>query len=144
MSHDETKRPKVGVAALIYRDGKILMNKRHGSHGAGTWSVPGGHLEFEESWEECARREIMEEVGVEVRNVRFLAATNDIFKEEDKHYITIWITCDLVGPEPEIKEPHKILAIEWRSLNNLPSPLFEPCWTNLRLAVPQFFTGSPG
>lgn len=137
--HDETKRPKVGVAALIWRDGKIIMAKRHGSHGAGTWSIPGGHLEFGESWEDCVRREVMEEVGVEVANVQFLAITNDFFKHENKHYVTIWMTCDWTANEPESKEPEKIIGVAWRGLNDLPSPLFEPCWANLRAIKPSLF-----
>jgi 8-oxo-dGTP diphosphatase len=139
MQHDNTMRPKVGVAALIYRDGKVLMTKRHGSHGAGTWSVPGGHLEFGESWEECIKRETMEEVGVEISNIQFLEATNDIFESEGKHYVTIWLTADWVANEPESKEPEKIIGVEWSDLNNLPSPLFEPCWTNLRATKPELF-----
>ena len=138
--HDETKRPKVGVAALIFRDNKLIMTRRDGSHGAGTWSVPGGHLEFNESWEDCIKREVVEEVGVEISNVTFLAATNDIFLDEGKHYITIWVTADWVANEPESKEPDKIAAVAWHTLDKLPSPLFEPCWTNLRKTKPDLFT----
>lgn len=38
--------PRIGVGVLIFRDGKLLLGKRRGSHGAGDWSAPGGHLEF--------------------------------------------------------------------------------------------------
>jgi 8-oxo-dGTP diphosphatase len=137
MSHDETKRPKVGIAAFIYRDGKFLMTKRHGSHGAGAWSVPGGHLEFGESWEDCIKRETMEEVGIEIGNVQFMATTNDIFESEDKHYITIWLTADWVANEPAIGEPDKILELAWCTFDDLPQPLFEPCWKNLRKEKPE-------
>jgi 8-oxo-dGTP diphosphatase len=139
MQHNENKRPKVGIAVFIFRDGKFLMTRRHGSHGTGTWSIPGGHLEFNESWEECIKRETMEEVGVEITNVQFLSATNDIFEKEDKHYVTIWLTADWANNEPEIKEPHKILDIQWRNFQDLPAPLFEPCWKNLRADKPELF-----
>jgi len=139
MSHDESKRPKVGVAVVIWQGGKILMLKRHGSHGAGTWSIPGGHLEYEESWEACAKREVMEEVGINITNIRFFAATNDIFADEGKHFISIWVECDLVSGEPKIMEPHKILDLQWCTLQDLPVPLFEPCWRNLRAIRPELF-----
>ncbi|WP_134596929.1 NUDIX domain-containing protein, partial [Pseudomonas aeruginosa] len=38
--------PQVGVGVLILRDGKVLLGRRKGSHGAGCWSAPGGHLEL--------------------------------------------------------------------------------------------------
>jgi 8-oxo-dGTP diphosphatase len=132
-------RPKVGVAAIIWRDGKAIFYKRRGSHGAETWSVPGGHLEQGESWEACAARETLEEVGVKIKNVRFLAATNDIFEAEGKHYISIWMEADWDANEPVSMEPDKVIDIQWRSLNDLPSPLFEPCWQNLRAIKPDRF-----
>ena len=44
---------------------------RLGSHGAGTYALPGGHLEMGESWEACAAREVLEETGLEVSGLRF-------------------------------------------------------------------------
>ena len=80
----DNHRPSVGVAVLIWKDGKILLYERAGSHGHGTWSIPGGHLEYGESWERCARREVLEEIGVTLKNVRYLATTNDIFEKDYK------------------------------------------------------------
>lgn len=133
------KHIKVGLAVLVWRDDKIIFFKRRGSHGHGTWSVPGGHLEFGESWEECASREIMEEVGSKIKNIRLLAATNDFFPKEDKHYITIWMKADWKSGEPRSMEPEKVTNVEWRGLHDLPSPLFEPCWSNLRKIKPDLF-----
>jgi 8-oxo-dGTP diphosphatase len=45
------ERPKVGIGVIVYRKGKILIGKRLSHHGAGTWEIPGGHLEFGESFE---------------------------------------------------------------------------------------------
>lgn len=55
------------TAALIWRDSKILITKRReGRHLAGYWEFPGGKQELGESLEECLRREISEELGVNV------------------------------------------------------------------------------
>lgn len=121
---------RVGVGVFIFKDGKFLMQQRQGAHGAGTWSVPGGHLEFGESFEETARREVLEETGLEITNVRFGAVTNDNFVEEGKHYVTVWMISDWKNGEPRITEPDKCLKQEWRSFDNLPSPLFLP-WNQL-------------
>lgn len=136
-----TKIPHVGVgvACFVWKDGKFLMQQRHGAHGQGTWSVPGGHLEFGESWEECARREVLEETGVQITNVRFFAVTNDMFAEKGKHYISIWMEADWASGNPSIIEPDRCTDQGWYNFASLPSPLFEPCWQNLRLVKPELF-----
>jgi ADP-ribose pyrophosphatase YjhB (NUDIX family) len=66
----------------------------------GTWSLPGGHLDLDESFEDCAVREIREETGIVLQqeDVRFLTAINDHMDEDLKHYITIFMGCYLPGP----------------------------------------------
>ena len=140
--HDASQRPKIGIAVFIRRDGKFVVTKRAGAHGEGTWSIPGGHLEYGESWEQCAQREAMEEIGSEITNVQFLTVTNDIFTAENKHYVTVWMTADWQANEPESKEPDKITSVQWTDFAHLPEPLFEPCWSNLRAALPTLFTES--
>jgi len=136
---NDSKRPNVGACVLIWRDGKILLIERRGSHGHGAWATPGGHLEFGENWEECVKREAMEEIGVEIKNVRFLAATNDIFPSHDKHYVSIWMEADWAANEPQNMEPEKAGGIAWHTLTDLPSPLFEPSWSNLKKLKPELF-----
>jgi 8-oxo-dGTP diphosphatase len=118
--------PRVGVAVIIERDGQVLLVKRKNAHGAGTWALPGGHLEFGESLEECAIREIHEEVGVTISGTSFAALTNDIFASEDKHYITIWMRGTLISGEPCIAAHREVSEVSWFSWNDLPSPLFLP------------------
>ncbi|EUC44336.1 hypothetical protein COCMIDRAFT_98397 [Bipolaris oryzae ATCC 44560] len=111
----EAQRPKVGVAAIIHDEaGNIIMGERAGSHGAGTFQCPGGHLEYSESFAATAAREVLEETGLEVGNIKFLTATNDVFGE-GKHYVTIFVTCTIVGEEKVAKpmEPHKCAAWVW-------------------------------
>lgn len=119
-------RPKVGVAAIVIRDGQVLLTKRKGAHGAGSWAVPGGHLEFGETPEECARRETLEEVGVVITNARFRALTNDIFEAEGKHYITIWMQGDYMSGEPRLAAESEVAEVGWFAWDALPSPLFTP------------------
>jgi 8-oxo-dGTP diphosphatase len=119
-------RPKVGVAVIIRKDNKILLGKRIGSHGAGTWAFPGGHLEFGETPEQCAQREVFEETGLLLENFLRHGYTNDIFNVENKHYITLFIISDLLQGEPKIKEAGKCESWEWFDWNNLPKNLFIP------------------
>jgi 8-oxo-dGTP diphosphatase len=130
----------VGLAIFIWRDGKFLTLRRKGAHASNTYSVPGGHIEFGETWEETAIRETEEEVGLKIKNIRFMAATNDIMPNDGKHYVSIWMEADWESGEPTIMEPHKADTLEWHTFRDLPSPLFEPCWANLRAARPDLFT----
>jgi 8-oxo-dGTP diphosphatase len=130
----------VGVGVFVWKDGKFLMGERRGSHGTGTWSVPGGHLEFGESWAETARREVKEETALEIANVRLLTVTNDIFENDNKHYVTIWIEADWAAGEPIITEPDKYIGQKWCDFSSLPAPLFEPCWQNLKQIRPDLFS----
>ncbi len=127
----ENKRPKVGVGVIVVKDGKALLGKRKNAHGEGSWSFPGGHLEFNESWEDCASRETMEETGIAIKNIRFGAATNDIFQSEGKHYITIFMLADYDSGEVKVMEPEKCERWEWFKWDNFPQPLFIPV-QNLR------------
>jgi len=120
------ERPKVGIGVWILKDGKVLLGKRKGSHGEGTWAPPGGHLEFGESWEECALREVGEEAGIKIKNLRFVAATNDVFKDSGKHYVTIYILSDFESGEPENLEPEKLEKWDWFEWDSFPEPLFLP------------------
>jgi 8-oxo-dGTP diphosphatase len=119
------ERPRVGVGVLILKDGKVLLGKRGFSHGIGSWCPPGGHLEFGESLEDCARREVLEETGIRISNIRFVTATNDIF-EEGKHYITLHILADWESGEPKVMEPDKLESLQWFAWESLPEPLFLP------------------
>ncbi len=120
------KRPKVGLGVCVVKDGKVLLGQRLNAHGDGTWSFPGGHLEFAESFEECARREVAEETGLIIKNLRFVTATNDIFPKENKHYITIYVCADWSKGKPHVLEPDKMIKWQWFEWDELPQPLFIP------------------
>lgn len=126
----DKKQVQVGTAVFIFKDGKFLMMKRRGSHGAGTWAPPGGKMEFGEAFEDTARREVKEEVGLDIADVRLVGVTNDLFPADEKHFITLWLTSSYAGGEPKIMEPEKCTAIEWRTFDDLPSPLFST-WDTL-------------
>lgn len=128
-SHME-KVTRVGIGVFIFKDGAFLMGQRRNAHGDGTWSLPGGHLEFGETFEETAQREVLEETGLTITNIRFGAVTNDHFKSEDKHYVTVWMLSDWQSGTEQILEPDKCTALEWRTFNDLPEPLFLP-WQQL-------------
>ena len=120
------QRPVVGLGVFIMKEGKFLLIKRKGAHGEGSWGLVGGHLEFGESFDDCAKREAQEEVGVVIDNIRFAHVTNDLFKEEQKHYLTIFCIAEYSGGEVTNRELDKCEQFGWFSWEEMPSPLFFP------------------
>jgi len=118
----DATRPRVGMGVLILKDGKVLMSLRKNSHGAGGYQFPGGHLENMESFEECAKRETMEETGLEIENVRFQLLSN-VKTFAPKHYVHIGVTADWKSGEAQQLEPEKNGPWQWYSLSDLPQPL---------------------
>lgn len=120
---EKDQRPKVGVGVMILKDGKVLLGKRKGSHGEGQYAWPGGHMEYMESFEECAKRETLEETGIQIKNIRFLRLLN-LKEYAPKHYVDIGLIADWESGEPQIMEPDKIETWDWYNIDNLPQPLF--------------------
>ncbi len=120
------KRPGVGLGVIILREGRVLLGRRRNAHGEGSWSCPGGHLEFGETIEECARRETREETGMEIQLVRHAAFTNNLFEDRGKQYVTLYVTAEWKSGEPENLEPEYCDGWEWFGWDRLPEPLFPP------------------
>ncbi|KAJ5776059.1 uncharacterized protein N7511_001070 [Penicillium nucicola] len=133
---------QVGVGVFILNpEGKFVIGKRQGSLGAGTWALPGGHLEFGESFETCAEREVLEETGQKISDVRFLTAANSIV-DGKKHYVTIFMGARVsANEEPKIMEPEKCEAWEWISWDEMKAGLGDG--RELFLPLTELFTQRP-
>ncbi|KAL2801959.1 NUDIX hydrolase domain-like protein [Aspergillus granulosus] len=112
---------RVGVAVFALNSkNEFVLGQRKGSHGAGTWALPGGHLEFNESFEKCAIREVNEETGLTISDVQFLTATNDVMLDDKKHYVTVFMIARVRdGQVPKILEPNKCAEWRWVSWEEL-------------------------
>lgn len=114
-------RPLIGIGVIAVCpkiDGEsVLVSERLSGHGRGSFQLPGGHLEFGESFEECARRELLEETNLQCSQVKLIYVTNSIFGEEDggpKHYVTLFLRVRIDDPtELKCLEPEKNSSWEW-------------------------------
>jgi 8-oxo-dGTP diphosphatase len=130
---EERMHPRIGVGVLVEKEDKILLGLRKGSHGASTWALPGGHLEFGESVEECAQRELLEETGLKAISCTLGPWVENVMENGKKHYITLLVTVDQFRGEVELREPDKCSGWEWFSWNALPEPLFAPLASFIQL-----------
>lgn len=104
---------RVGVAAVVADGDRWLVLRRRGTHGAGTWGLPGGHQEFGESPEQTAVREVAEETGLTVVAGARLGFTDDPMPEVGRHYVTLFVACEVVGGAARVAEPDKAFALDW-------------------------------
>ncbi len=123
---EKLNKPKVGVGVMILKNRKVLLGKRKGSHGEGEHAFPGGHLEYLESFEDCARREVDEECGVKIKNIRFQFLAN-VIKYAPKHYVHIGLLAEWADGIPKVLEPDKSESWNWYEFDKLPEPLFKMC-----------------
>ncbi len=128
------KFPKVGVGIMLLKDGKVLLGKRHDDpkkakselHGEGSWTMPGGKLEFGETLKDACFREVFEETGIKINkdSLQQICVLENIL--EDAHFITFGFICQDFEGEAKVKEPEEIVEWRWFDLKKLPTPLYKP------------------
>jgi 8-oxo-dGTP diphosphatase len=116
--------PFLGVSAIVTRHGAVLVGRRRGAHGAGTWAFPGGKPDPGEHPHDTVRRELLEETGLTARSVEPVAWTSDVIADS-AHYITLHHLVNADG-EPAVREPDKVEGWRWCDWDELPEPLFAP------------------
>lgn len=117
---------------MMMRGGKVLLGRRHDDpekassalRGEGTWTMPGGKLEFGESFEDGARREVLEETGITINKLEVFCVNNN--KNEHAHFITIGLFSDDFEGEAQVLEPDEIVEWQWFDLDQLPEPMYFP------------------
>ncbi len=128
----------IGVTVVFYcHDGKgnLLLHKR--SHNCrdeqGRWDAGGGSMKVLETFEEAVRREIKEEYGCEVEELKF-AGVNNVLRnnrKEKTHWIAILFAAQVNPKHVKIGDTEKIVEIGWFKADKLPTPLHSMYLTHL-------------
>ncbi len=118
------RNPTVGVAAVILEDGNVLLGRRSPSSSyPGAWCIPCGHVEWGEDIREAARRECLEETGLEV-SVGEVIAVHSNFHNPAQHTVGVWFRCKIIGGA--LQAGDDLDRVAWFSLDDLPQPLAFP------------------
>lgn len=117
----------VSVGAFIINDrSEVLLMKRsqNAKNEKGKWEAPGGAVEFGEKLEDAIRREMREELGIEIDILKQWTAKDHIIPEDKQHWVpTTFLVKVAKGYKPENIEQAKHDAIGWFSIENFPEPL---------------------
>ena len=116
----------VGVGAIIVdSQGRLLLAKRgpKAKNERGLWEFSGGSVELGETLAEALRREMREELGIEIVVGGLLDVVDHILKEEGQHWVSPTFICTILSGEPVIREPEKCAEIGWFHTNEIPEKL---------------------
>ncbi len=114
------EKPKIGVGVIILNTkGLILLGKRSNIH-APYYSIPGGHLEIGETFEEAAIREVKEETDLDIIDPKVIAVTNNLqtFVREGVHYISIILLVKSLSVFLESWNPKSVASCFGSTLEN--------------------------
>lgn len=115
---------RVGVAVLIEDGGRVLLGERLHAHGEGSFAPPGGHVDDDESPEMAARREVLEETGLELGSLELSRWTFNRFPEVRRNYVTLFFKASFPGGVVQLLEPDKCSGWDWYPWESLPEKLF--------------------
>ncbi len=121
-------RPAVTVDAVVFRKEhnnlQILLIRRKNPPFEGMWALPGGFVDMDETLEEAAARELKEETGIELNDMKQLKAYGAVNRDPRHRTISIVFT-GLINGHQEIKAGDDAANAKWFPLNNLPPLAFD-------------------
>jgi 8-oxo-dGTP diphosphatase len=125
-SREYPDSPRVGVGAVVLREGRVLLVQRGMAPANGLWAIPGGALELGETLREAAEREILEETGITIRAGEPVF-TCDVCQRDDAgrvrfHYVIIDLAADYVSGD--VMGGDDALEARWvapEEIENLPA-----------------------
>ena len=128
---------KLGTHIIIINEAKeILLCKRVKKFGFGEWILPGGHVEFQETFEQNLERECKEELGIKVKVGKLVSVATNM--KYENHYVIFTFLCESYSGKPERNEPHEHSEIKWFNVDNLPENLF----ISTKYALEDFLSGN--
>ena len=127
----EEKHIGAGCGVIILNDkNQILMGRRGDDeekadsemHEEGTWTLPGGNIEYGETFFEAGKREAKEETNLDVNNLEIICVQTDL--NEFAHYVSVGMVAKSYSGELKVMEPNEISAWQWFDMDKIPKKVF--------------------
>ena len=117
MTSDYQNTPTVRVSLIIINaEGEILLAK-HKKPTREYWVLPGGHLEYGETIQECALRELKEETNLDGEFKRIVFLSESIAPNGSRHIINFFVLVDVVKGEVKMGEEDVLAEIAYKALS---------------------------
>lgn len=129
----QKKHIGAGCGVIILNEkNQILLGKRNEDeilakcemHEEGTWTLPGGNIEYGETFFEAGKREAKEETNLDIDDLEVICVQTDL--NEYAHYISVGMIADKFSGEIKVMEPDEITTWKWFDLNDIPEKIFSP------------------
>jgi 8-oxo-dGTP diphosphatase len=126
--------PRIRVAAVIVRDGELLLI-RHQKDNQTYWLLPGGGVDFGERLDEALVREVNEETGLEIRVGRVLFLSDSIAGDKHRHMVQVAFAAEVAGGRLALGSDPRLAECRYVTFDALPEVLLYPNMNQALLAV---------
>ena len=110
---------------VITNDGKILL-VRHRKGPRQYWVLPGGRLEYGETFDECAVRELKEETGLDIKVNRLIYLSEAIAPDRSRHIVNIYLTASVIGGTLKLGDEPVLAGVDYVPMAELESSTLYP------------------
>lgn len=112
------KQPRIRVAVVLEQEGRILL-VAHRKGDKRYWLLPGGGVDYGETIEECAKREMREETGLEIEVTRMLYLSEAICPQGTRHILNVYVLGRIKGGELHKGEEDVLDGLEFFPMEEL-------------------------
>jgi 8-oxo-dGTP pyrophosphatase MutT (NUDIX family) len=129
---ESVRYPRAGCGIMVLREGKVLLGLRNDDpekadsalHGEGTWTFPGGKMDFHDTVFGAAKRELKEETDLTAGKMEIFSITNE--RVHDNHFVTLGFLCRDFEGDVKAMEPDEMVKWRWFGFDELPENMFSP------------------
>ncbi len=134
--------PTTRVSVIVINSEKQMLLVKHRKGTRQYWVVPGGRLEYGETFHECGVREVKEETGLDVEIERIVFMSEAIAPDRSRHIVNVFMLGRVVGGSLKLGNEAVLAAVEFRPLNELKNAtLYPPVATEIIESVESDFDG---
>lgn len=132
--------PTTRISVIAITDEQKILLVRHRKGSRQYWVLPGGRLEYGETFKECAIRELKEETGLDIEVEKFLFISEAIAPDRSRHIVNIYLKAKIVGGTMRLGNEPVLAGVEFIPLKELEhSTLFPPIGRVILDSLPNGF-----